>query len=82
MSAFFTGLALLPGGWAKNVRIEVDASGVLSEVSPGASDGDTVGFGPGDPRHPRPACHAFQRAMAGLTERRRHRRQLLDLARR
>ncbi|HKC45333.1 MAG TPA: formimidoylglutamate deiminase [Burkholderiales bacterium] len=71
MSAFFAGLALLPSGWAKNVRLEVDAGGVLSAVSPDASAAGAARLAgsvlPG-------ICdlhsHAFQRAMAGLTERR------------
>ncbi len=32
MSAFFAERALLPSGWAKNVRLEVDAAGVLARV--------------------------------------------------
>ena len=71
MSAFFAGLALLPGGWARNVRLDVDASGVLSAVSPDASDGGAVRLaGPVLPGICDLHCHAFQRAMAGLTERR------------
>ncbi|WP_373356310.1 formimidoylglutamate deiminase [Pseudoroseicyclus sp. CXY001] len=60
--------ALLPDGWAKDVAIGVEA-GRITEVTPGAP--------PLGPRHamllPAPAnahSHAFQRAMAGLTERR------------
>jgi len=71
MSAFFAGLALLPGGWVKNVRLEVDASGVLTAVSPNASDRGAVRLGgPVLPGICDLHCHAFQRAMAGLTERR------------
>ena len=37
MTAFLADLALLPGGWAKNVRLEADGNGSLSAVLPGAS---------------------------------------------
>ncbi|HTO46562.1 MAG TPA: formimidoylglutamate deiminase [Burkholderiales bacterium] len=71
MSAFFADLALLPGGWARNVRIEVDASGVASAVSPGASAAGALRLaGPVLPGICDLHSHAFQRAMAGLTERR------------
>jgi formimidoylglutamate deiminase len=62
---------LLPGGWARNVRLDVDANGGLSAVSPDASDaGATRLAGPVLPGTCDLHCHAFQRAMAGLTERR------------
>ncbi|MBL8554013.1 MAG: formimidoylglutamate deiminase [Phenylobacterium sp.] len=61
--------ALLPAGWADRVRVTVDAGGLVSGVEAG------VDPQPADVRH---ACavpglanlhsHAFQRAMAGLTE--------------
>jgi len=71
MSAFFAELALLPGGWAKRVRLEVDADGTLAGVSPGAADAGAVRLaGPVLPGICDLHCHAFQRAMAGLTERR------------
>ena len=71
MSAFFAGLALLPGGWARNVRLDVDPSGVLSAVSPAASEAGALRLaGPVLPGVCDLHCHAFQRAMAGLTERR------------
>jgi len=70
-SAFFADLALLPGGWARNVRLEVDAGGALTAVSPAASDARAVRLaGPVLPGLCDLHCHAFQRAMAGLTERR------------
>ena len=62
--------ALLPGGWARRVRITGEA-GVILSVEPNADPGE------GDERHalgiPGLAnlhSHAFQRAIAGLTERR------------
>ena len=71
MSAFLADLALLPGGWARNVRLEVDASGTLAAVSPDASATGAVRLaGPALPGICDLHCHAFQRAMAGLTERR------------
>ena len=71
MTAFFADLALLPGGWAQNVRLEVDAGGALAAVSPDASDAGAMRLaGPVMPGLCDLHCHAFQRAMAGLTERR------------
>lgn len=61
--------ALLPTGWASDVLIEVDASGRISQVQPEApAAGTRVPF-----LLPAPVnvhSHGFQRAMAGLTERR------------
>ena len=62
--------ALLPGGWAQRVRITASA-GLVSSVDPETDPED------GDERHalgipglPNLHSHAFQRAIAGLTERR------------
>lgn len=64
--------ALLPDGWAQDVRVRMDGSGRIAEVAAGSADA-----GVADARVgvllPAPAnshSHAFQRAMAGLTERR------------
>ncbi len=61
--------ALLADGWARDVRIAIDAGGRIASVTPDSP--------PEGARHavllPAPAnlhSHAFQRAMAGLTERR------------
>ncbi|MBK5926753.1 formimidoylglutamate deiminase, partial [Rhodobaculum claviforme] len=61
--------ALLPDGWARDVRVDLGADGRIAAVTP---DSPACGT-----RHavllPAPAnlhSHAFQRAMAGLTERR------------
>jgi formimidoylglutamate deiminase len=71
MNAFFAPLALLPDGWAQDVRLEVDAGGTLSAVSADASPADAARLGgPVLPGLCDLHCHAFQRAMAGLTERR------------
>jgi formimidoylglutamate deiminase len=63
--------ALLPGGFGRDVRIDWDAAGWISSVEQGASPGR------GEPRQafvlpgvPNLHSHAFQRAMAGLAERR------------
>lgn len=59
--------ALLPNGWATNVLIEIDAAGQISNVQPNApAEGERVAL-----LLPAPVnvhSHAFQRAMAGLTE--------------
>jgi formimidoylglutamate deiminase len=62
--------ALLPGGWAASVAIATDAAGDITNVTPGAPpDGHRL---PGAvvPGMPNLHSHAFQRAMAGLAERR------------
>ncbi|SDE79757.1 formimidoylglutamate deiminase [Limimaricola pyoseonensis] len=63
----FAELALLPGGWARDVRLTL-AGGRLHEVAPGAAPA------PGDlrvgalvPAVSNLHSHAFQRAMAGMT---------------
>ncbi len=70
-AAYFADLAFLPGGWAKDVRLEVDAAGGLAGVSAGAAPAGAVRLaGPVLPGLCDLHCHAFQRAMAGWTERR------------
>jgi formiminoglutamate deiminase len=68
MTTIFANEALLPDGWASNVRISVDG-GKITNVEAGA-----VAL-PGDERHaivipamPNLHSHAFQRGMAGLAE--------------
>ena len=72
MTRLFAGTALLPEGWAKDVRVTI-ADGRIATVEAG------VVAGPGDERLGDVALlpalsnlhsHAFQRAMAGMTERR------------
>ena len=62
--------ALLPSGWACDVRITV-ADGTIATVTEGAlhSGADRVS-GIAVPGLPNLHCHAFQRGMAGLAERR------------
>ena len=63
--------ALLSDGWADDVLLEVDGSGFIGAVTPGVSeppvDAERLS-GPAIPGMPNLHCHAFQRAMAGLTE--------------
>jgi formimidoylglutamate deiminase len=64
--------ALLPEGWRNDVAIEVDASGAIANVTveavPGAGSERVAGYVV--PGMPNAHSHAFQRAMAGLAERR------------
>ena len=62
--------ALLPGGWAERVVIDVDDSGVIRAVTARAEDpGAERLAGPVVPAMPNVHSHAFQRAMAGRTGR-------------
>lgn len=62
--------ALLPSGWARDVRIDV-ADGAITAVTPDARrDGAQRVAGIAIPGLPNLHCHAFQRGMAGLAERR------------
>lgn len=69
MSVIWAKTALLKDGWANNVRVEFDSVGEITSVTPEQSEeGQKVGI-----LLPAPVnvhSHAFQRAMAGLTERR------------
>ena len=71
----FAPQALLAGVWKEDVRLTVDDAGMIQAATPGASPGGaTVLGGPVIPGMPDlrdlARSHAFQRAMAGLTERR------------
>ena len=67
--AYFTEDALPPSGWARQVRIEVDAGGNIASVRPGQSaQGAERLAGPVLPGMASLHSHAFQRAMAGLAE--------------
>lgn len=69
MSAFFAERALLPNGWANDVRLEVSADGLLTKVEANASfEGAERLRGPVLAGMPNLHSHAFQRAMAGLAE--------------
>ncbi|KRC15945.1 formimidoylglutamate deiminase [Acidovorax sp. Root219] len=61
--------ALLPGGWARDVLLQWDATGRLQSVAPGCAAGVAPrATGPVVPGMPNLHSHAFQRAFAGLTE--------------
>lgn len=70
MSAIFAAYAFLPQGWRKNVRVTLERGRigtVVAESEPIGGDERCSVLLPGMPNlH----SHAFQRAMAGLTERR------------
>ncbi|NWB92483.1 formimidoylglutamate deiminase [Pseudomonas agarici] len=69
MSVFFAERALLPSGWAKNVRLEVNAEGMLAQVQADShAQGAERLSGPLLPGMPNLHSHAFQRAMGGLAE--------------
>ncbi len=56
--------ALLPDGWRRDVRVELDADGRIATVTPDAAPGRLIAL----PGLPNLHSHAFQRGMAGLTE--------------
>lgn len=62
--------ALLPGGWVRDVRLDWDAAGRLTAVTPGAAADASIARagGPVIPGMPNLHSHAFQRGIAGLTE--------------
>lgn len=71
MRAYLLEKALLPSGWADNVRVEADDDGMITAVSPGSAlDGAERVAGIALPGMPNLHCHAFQKGMAGLGERR------------
>ncbi len=71
MKTYFAREALLPQGWARNVRFAVDDAGDLAQISAeeaGPEAGVEILRGPVLPGMANLHSHAFQRAMAGLTE--------------
>jgi formimidoylglutamate deiminase len=67
--AIFAAQALLPEGWAEDVLIEIGSQGDIAAVKPGAAPGAAFrAAGAVIPGMPNLHSHAFQRAMAGLTE--------------
>ncbi|MGQ0655304.1 MAG: formimidoylglutamate deiminase [Betaproteobacteria bacterium] len=67
MTSYFAAHALLPEGWARDVRLDIDA-GAFSRISFGDAKGATPLAGPVLPGMANLHSHAFQRGMAGLTE--------------
>ncbi len=69
MPSWFARDALLPDGWAKDVRIDVDRSGNFSSIRKDSRpEGAEALCGPVLPGMANLHSHAFQRAMAGRTE--------------
>ena len=69
MPVFFAERALLADGWERQVRLNVDADGVLQHIQTDATDKDAERLnGPLLPGMPNLHSHAFQRLMAGLAE--------------
>ncbi len=70
MTRYHAEQALLPSGWARDVLLEVDAQGSLQRISTNAEAGTAERLnGPVIPGMPNVHSHAFQRSMAGLTQR-------------
>jgi len=71
-TAIFASHALLPSGWAENVRIDLSANGQISAVETGAASSAGADHKAGIllPAPSNLHSHAFQRAMAGMSERR------------
>ena len=69
MPALLAPCALLPEGWANDVRLDISAGGILEKITVGgSSEGAEHLHGPVLPGMPNLHSHAFQRAMAGLAE--------------
>ncbi|TCF97348.1 formimidoylglutamate deiminase [Paraburkholderia strydomiana] len=69
--SLFAEHAYLPGGWRRDVLLEWDVDGMLTTVEPDTRDVPASvarAAGPVMPGMPNLHSHAFQRAMAGLTE--------------
>lgn len=62
--------ALLPAGWRSNVRLEIDEGRIVGVVCDTAAEPSDQRGWAGLPALGNLHSHAFQRAMAGLTERR------------
>ena len=68
ITRLFAADALLPEGWRKNVRVEVESGLIKSVASDASAEGTERVAGPLIPGMCNVHSHAFQRAMAGLTE--------------
>lgn len=69
MRTYFAPQALLPNGWANDVRLVLDQHGTIQSLSTNATSENAERLaGPVMPGMPNLHSHAFQRAMAGLTE--------------
>jgi formimidoylglutamate deiminase len=72
MPSLFAPDALLPDGWARDVLLEWDDSGIFVRIERASSPQAARAAGPVLPGMPNVHSHAFQRAMAGLAEWRGH----------
>ncbi len=71
LRAYLFEKALLPSGWADDVRVEIANDGTIARVSCGSARADAERVaGLALPGLPNLHCHAFQKGMAGLGERR------------
>jgi formimidoylglutamate deiminase len=70
MQEIWAETALLPTGWASDVRVTVATDGRIASLEIGTVPGDAARAGLLLPAPVNVHSHAFQRAMAGLTERR------------
>lgn len=71
MVALFASSARLPEAWANDVRFEIGRNGTIEAIMTGASAaGAEKILGPVIPGMPNLHSHAFQRAFAGLAEKR------------
>ena len=68
MNKYYARDALLPAGWARDVRISVDGGNVTAVDTGADAKGAERLAGPVLPGMANLHSHAFQRAMAGLTE--------------
>jgi formiminoglutamate deiminase len=68
--SYFFDRALLPSGWAADVRADVANGAITRVITNSARDGAEHIPGLAIPGLPNLHCHAFQRGMAGLGERR------------
>ncbi len=69
MQKINAGLALTPSGWVDNLSLTIGEDGRISEITE-LEPGATIDVGVLLPANANLHSHAFQRAMAGLTERR------------
>lgn len=68
--ALFFDEALLPSGWAARVRVDIEGGMIVAVATDSSPDGAERIAGSAVPGLPNLHCHAFQRGMAGLGERR------------
>ena len=68
MTSLFFDHALLPEGWARNVRMTLHDGAIASIEQNAAPQAEDIRQSVALPGLPNLHSHAFQRAMAGLTE--------------